>query len=125
MSSISSSDNHSSNGETITQTYVSFRVRPSNRPPAGEGSRAGTSGTAYQVVCDKVTTKNGHGTTDSLTETENLGPAYVSQSVAYAIMCKIEDANLRDPLVDPKAYDHASGLNEVIPGTYMQLTSVY
>ena len=113
-SSSSSNNNSSSNGETITQKYINFCVRPSNSPPAGQGSRAGTSGTAYQIVCDKVTTKNGHGTTESLTETENLGPAYASQSVAYAIMCKIEEANLRDPSVDPKAYDHANCLDEVI-----------
>ena len=124
MNSISSSNNHSSNGESITQKYINFRVRPSNSPPVGQGSRAGATGTAYQVVvCDKISTKNGHETT----ETENLGPAYASQSVAYAIMCKIEEANLRDPSVDPKAFDHGNGLNEVIQTTYRYklLTSVY
>ena len=32
-------------------------------------------------------------------------------------MCKIEEANLTDPFVDPKVYDHANGLNEVIQTT--------
>jgi len=109
MSSNRSSSSSSSSSDSSIECYTNFRVM-SHNPPAGEGN------TMYQVECDKISSTNGrsHGTE----EAENLGPAYSSQSLAYAMMCKIQEANLRDPSMNPKTFDHANGLTEVIPILY-------